>query len=398
MKNKVIFLLEYMFNFPFYVLSLAVKKNNNIWIFGSWSGEKYSDNSKYLFEYVNENHKEIKAIWVTSSWSVIKELRNKNLECYYKYSFKAIYYAVFAKVSVFVQTNYLNCLMFMNNKNTLLIQLWHGAPIKKIGNDNKLHSNKDKMSFFKKITFQILNNIFPYIANERYSLFIACSLNDQQIYQSAFHVENVKITGFPRNDILFNNNSNKEKLQYKKIIYLPTFRGEVGSQIDLFFKYDFNTNKWIEFLENNNIILYVKMHPFNLPKEETRNILTKSKNIIFLENEDVSEFLSSADILITDYSSVYLDYLLTGKPLIFTPFDFEEYLRNDREFYYNYEKITPGPKCMNWNDVLGWVDKYNNSELFSVDRKLLQGSFHKYTDSGSSERVYSEIVRLANNT
>ncbi len=397
MKNKVIRLLEYIFNFPFYILSLTVKKNNNIWVFGSWSGERYLDNSRYLFEYVNKNHKEIKAIWVTSNWSVIKELRSKNLECHYKYSFKAIYYAIFAKVSVFVQTNYLNCLMFMNNKNTLLIQLWHGAPIKKIGNDDKLYSNKARITLFKKIMFQILSNIFPYIANEKYNLFIACSSNDQQIYQSAFNVENIKITGFPRNDNLFNNGFNKEGPQYKKIIYLPTFRGGAGSQIDLFFEYGFNTNKWIKYLENNNIILYVKMHPFNLPKEEVKNVLTKSKNIIFLEDEDVSEFLPSMDILITDYSSVYIDYLLTNKPLIFAPFDFEEYLCNDREFYYNYEEVTPGPKCMNWDDVLGWVDKYNNSELFSIDRKLLQDSFHKYTDSGSSERVYNEIVKLTSN-
>ena len=394
-KNKVSQLLEYIFNFPFYILSLFVVKNNNIWVFGSWFGERYSDNSRYLFEYVNENHKEIKAIWVTSNWSVIKELRGKNLECHYKYSFKAIYYAIFAKVSVFVQNNFLDCLMFMNNNNTLLIQLWHGAPIKKIGMNDEFNSNKkSRISSFKKIRFQILKYIFPYIANEKYNLFIACSKNDQQIYKSAFGTENIKITGFPRNDNLLNNDFDKERCEYKKIIYLPTFRGGRGSQVDMFFEYGFNVNKWIKYLEINNMVFYIKMHPVNLPKEEVKNVLTKSKNIIFLEEEDVAEILPSMDILMTDYSSVYIDYLLTDKPIIFTPFDMAEYLCNDRKFYYNYEKVTPGPKCMNWNEVLEWVEKYNNSELFSIDRKLLRSSFHNYTDSGSSQRVYNEIVNL----
>ena len=397
MKNKFSLLLEYIFNFPFYILSLSVKKNNNIWIFGSWFGERYSDNSRYLFEYVNENHKDIKAIWVTSNRSVIKELRGKNLEYHYKYSFKAIYYAIFAKVSVFVQNNYLDCLMFMNNKNTLLIQLWHGAPIKKIGNDDKLTLKKNSLPLFKKIRFQILSNIFPFIVNEKYNLFIACSSNDQQIYQSAFHAKNIKITGFPRNDNLFNNGFNKERGQYKKIIYLPTFRKEVGGQIDLFFEYGFNVNEWVSFLEKNNIILYIKLHPVSFPKEGVKNALTKSKNIIFLESEDASDLLPDMDILITDYSSVYIDYLLTGKPLIFAPFDLKEYLHNDKELYYSYEQVTPGPKCKNWKDVLKWVEKYNDETLFSSDRSLLRDSFHKYTDSRSSERVYSEILHLINN-
>ena len=116
-----------------------------------------------------------------------------------------------------------------------------------------------------------------------------------------------------------------------------------------------------------------------------------------MESEDASDLLPDMDILITDYSSVYIDYLLTGKPLIFAPFDLKEYLHNDKELYYSYEQVTPGPKCKNWKDVLKWVEKYNDETLFSSDRSLLRDSFHKYTDSRSSERVYSEILHLINN-
>ena len=58
-------LLLYVINLPIYCLSLFVPRKNNIWIFGAWFGEKYSDNSKYLFEYVNQHHKNIQCIWLS---------------------------------------------------------------------------------------------------------------------------------------------------------------------------------------------------------------------------------------------------------------------------------------------------------------------------------------------
>ena len=66
---------------------------------------------------------------------------------------------------------------------------------------------------------------------------------------------------------------------------------------------------------------------------------------------DIQEILMDTDILISDYSSTYIDYLLLDRPLIFYNFDYEDYLQNDREMYYDYDEVTPGYKAATFDEV-----------------------------------------------
>ncbi len=61
------------------------------------------------------------------------------------------------------------------------------------------------------------------------------------------------------------------------------------------------------------------------------------------EAEDVTGILNIFDCLVTDYSSIYVDYLLTGRPIIFLPYDKEEYL-DERGMNFAYDEVTPGPR------------------------------------------------------
>jgi len=138
------------------------------------------------------------------------------------------------------------------------------------------------------------------------------------------------------------------------------------------------------------------MHPVNKPKNELLDKFKNFKYINFLDEIDVAEVLANTDILITDYSSVFFDYLLTDNPIIFAPFDYEKYLTKDRELYYDYDEVTPGPKCKNWAEVLEWVFKFkDNSELYKDERKKVKDRFHKYHDNKSCDRVYKEIMKLS---
>ena len=58
------------------------KRNSNIWLFGSWNGESYSDNSKFFFEYVVKNHPTINPIWITKSKHIKNKLLSENKKCY----------------------------------------------------------------------------------------------------------------------------------------------------------------------------------------------------------------------------------------------------------------------------------------------------------------------------
>jgi CDP-glycerol glycerophosphotransferase (TagB/SpsB family) len=121
-------------------------------------------------------------------------------------------------------------------------------------------------------------------------------------------------------------------------------------------------------------------------------------NIKFIrESMDPYELLLESTILITDYSSIYFDFLLTQRPIIFTPFDIEEYQKKDREFYYNYEDVTPGPKCQDWNEVLIWIEMFvKDITLFEKERKEVNKKFNKFDDFKNSERVYQMIKEKCN--
>jgi len=379
--SKIKKLFISILNLPLYLIANLTPKDENIWLFGAWFGEKYADNSKYLFEYVNKNYPEIRAIWLTKNKDVYKLVQSKNYEVCYRYGIKAIYLGLKAKYSIFVQANDVDNMLFLNNDNTQQIQLWHGTPLKKIGFDTFTnHKQSNRIKSF----------LFPFL-HDNFDLMIAMSKEDKKNFNTAFKSNIIYITGYPRNDNLFK----KTKKDKFHILYLPTFRGNVGSRIDLLTDNNFDYTKYQKWLSHNNSLLDFKMHPVNQPTDNVLNKIMDYKNINFLTEVDVAEILPQIDILITDYSSVYFDYLLTDKPIIFASFDYEKYITEDRELYYIYDEVTPGPKCKNWDEVLTWIEKFkNNPALYAKERKSAKDRFHKYQDARSCERVYNKIINL----
>lgn len=67
------------------------------------------------------------------------------------------------------------------------------------------------------------------------------------------------------------------------------------------------------------------------------------------------EILNLFDLLITDYSSIYIDFLLTRKPIVFLPYDREEYL-NERGMNFPYDQVTPGPKPKSLQEFLNSIE------------------------------------------
>jgi CDP-glycerol glycerophosphotransferase len=101
------------------------------------------------------------------------------------------------------------------------------------------------------------------------------------------------------------------------------------------------------------------------------------------EYDDLYEFLGNIDILITDYSSVYFDFLLTNKPVILTPFDLEEYIKING-IYFDYNAYMNGIKAYNWDDFIEIVKQ----KKYYVPQDNL---FNYYKDANSCERVFNAI-------
>lgn len=381
-----------------------VKKDNTIWVFGAIRGKKYMDNAKYLFEYVHK-YTNIQAIWISKNQDVVDDLKSKGFNAFYEYTPEAQFYTTRAKIAVITHrgNRKKSDLPFHTfSKKTKIIQLWHGIPLKKIAFDDKVFSFKQdgnslkwkSKQFLKKTFFPFLNYV------HEPSLLLALSKDTQDIFSKAFRTsqEKVIISGYPRNDILLkhlsieDNSSNK-----KKIIYMPTFRGSVNSNFDLFLQYGFDIERLDTFLSEENMQLDIKLHPFNQPSVELIEKLEQSKNIFFLDHDAIYEIIGEYAMLITDYSSIYFDYLLLDRPIIFAPFDKESYLKKDREFYFDYDEVTPGPSAMDWIEVMEHLKKFNNSsKWYAQERRKIKDRFHTYQDDNSTQRVYEAICNIVN--
>jgi CDP-glycerol glycerophosphotransferase len=118
----------------------------------------------------------------------------------------------------------------------------------------------------------------------------------------------------------------------------------------------------------------------------------KYKNILCYDAIcDIYPALSLFDVLITDYSSIYFDYLLLNRPIIFFPYDYESYIAKDKELLFDYLQITPGPVCKSQDEVekaLLEIDTYE----FAKKRKEISELVFDYHDSDASTRLWKILA------
>lgn len=392
--NKVFSYLGLLFFLPVWWLQRLVYRKKTLWVFGAWNGRRFSDNSKYLYQYTQEFHPEITAVWITRNKAIRDRINQEGGIAVLTNSLKGIYYSLLAKV-VFVSNGKADVNKLFINGATL-VHLWHGNPLKKIGLDDSYSSAN---SFQYKY---IVKYLFPmsYEFNYDYIVSNAAVFSDKMASSYALPTNRVLETGCPRNDVFFVkevDNFNKElKSKFKGcklVYYLPTFRN-LNNSVSLFTLEDYDKEKVERFLEEENIVLVSKGHYVDNVLESDKT--DSQSRIINLQDENVSDInfmLKDADLLITDYSSAYFDFLLTEKPIIFAAFDLEEYMSSSRELYFEYKEVVAGPIVQNWSGLLESMKYIWNDTAYKelVAKKNIL--FNKYHDNQNSKRVFEAIVK-----
>jgi len=215
----------------------------------------------------------------------------------------------------------------------------------------------------------------------------------QNILSKAFRVpvEKTLITGFPRNDVFLGSVKERNNNTLLKCIYMPTFRGGIGTECDLFNQYGFDLAEIEQAFTKNNIQLTLRMHPVNTPPKKLIESLKNSQVIILDDGQDIYDTIADYDCLITDYSSIYFDFILSDKPIIFAPFDLEKYKEKERALYFDFPEVTFKPYCMNWAEITSrLIDiKINGlSDDYISEYKELKKRFHR--EKSDSVQSYSE--------
>lgn len=228
---------------------------------------------------------------------------------------------------------------------------------------------------------------------------------DSILLSSCMHIPYKKhrVYGSPRLDYFSKISNNLEigrRLDgYEEIIiYLPTFREGHGRNEGLktneLFNLDIvNYEELEQFLESKNYLLITKYHPYEV--DSINYDFKSSKHIYNLSNEDLVkndidlyELLPLTSMLITDYSSVYIDYLLLDKPIIFVDSDLEHYRSTRGLLLEPYEQWTPGSKVRTKDELQMQIQNQLSQDEFNNERfKLKELFFQKNNISNSCSNV-----------
>lgn len=384
MKNLVRIILLF--------INKIIIKNEKKYIF--FSLPDFQGNSRAIFEFLYSNQDENEYIWLFYQ-------KNKKLEeaivneypkikVYHVKSLIGIFHYMTSKYIFSTHKSFLG----IKSKGQIHIELWHGMPFKSMG-------------YMEKIPKKVLYS-------NKIDILVSTSSLTKNLLAACFKIngEKIKITGQPRCDYLNKENKKiKKKLGIKekeKILgYFPTFREgfmtrKEGKSIigDNFFRIeDYCEEEFHKFLEENNLKLVMKLHPYE--ERIYNNLKISTPNIILLTTEileenliDLYEVLNEVDILITDYSSIFIDYLNRQKPMIFLIPDFNEYQSRRGVLLEPIEEWLPGTIITTQNELQNEIIKNLVDENYGVKERLKVKYFNKYSDNKNSERLLNEIKKF----
>jgi CDP-glycerol glycerophosphotransferase (TagB/SpsB family) len=370
-----------------------VPKQRNLVVFGAMKGNMYGDNSRYLFEWMVENRPDVACVWVTHSKQVRDRLRREGLPVHTTLSLRGILALLRASAGTF--TNGFADLAVhpaITPGSVQLIALRHGRSVKRVRFARTGH----------KINAAEEANRRREADRVRYAISTSEFVSDIQEECLQIGREKHVVTGYPRNDFLLDVQESQraawaryldDASQPRVVLYAPTWRHGRGTT--RFFPFDdFDEEGLVRALEASGAYLLLRPHLRELESApRLRKFLAhlaRHDQVRLATHEqftDVNSFLPFVDVLVTDYSALYHDFLLLDRPLIFVPYDYEEFQR-ESGFLYDYFGNLPGPAVYTFAkfkdalaSALAGRDEYSHRRASLTDR------VHTYRDAGSRARV-----------
>ena len=271
----------------------------------------------------------------------------------------------------------------MNFKEeSVIVQLWHApGASKKFGGSVDIESR------------DILRRI-----SQNTDYLVVTSKKIKKHYSEAFQIpeSKIKALGLPRMDYYFENHDlNKLKADFcqeygvpqdrKIILYAPTFRDE--EKYNNVFDY-LDLDSFNEAL-SDEYVLALRLHP-KIRDFYQDDISSKGKYVDVSGFESEQELMLISDILITDYSSIMIEYGVLNRPILFFTYDLDSYLSNERGFYYDFETTVPGPIVKTSDELIsvianGEFDKSRISDFIMTQFDEIDGQ--------SSKRVVDYLLK-----
>lgn len=378
--------------------SRLLPRHSKLWAFGAPAG-RFEGNSKYLYLWLSSNAPDVRCVWITKNRDLAAELRKRGYKAATGNSPKGAYWA--SRAGVYFVNDGPSDIHFPLSGGAKIFNLWHGVGLKNVQLGASVGYGA-KLKARRRNPFMFIRAMRRF---QRPSLILSTSkITAQHFFARCFGVpvERAPVLGYPRMDpmvdpslkalaLTFENYQtfdNLKKRFSKLFLYTPTLR---VTDNDLLVEAIPSVERLSKALRSQDAVLALKLHPKTSMQEGWTNALPD--NIVVLDPDwDLYPILDQIDCLITDYSSIFFDYIFfKSNGVVMYPFDFDRYIKRDRDLAWDYGSSIVGQRADTFDQLCALIETGKATQ--PLDPERLRHLREKFWDgepgsTTSSERIY----------
>lgn len=387
--NDIYQIFVFIFSLPIALIYKIFNHKKNIWLI-SEDKNKARDNGYCFFKYLNEKQPQI--------------------ESYYAINYKSKDYKKVKKIGKTVKYGSIkHWVLYFVCKYNISSQK-SGKPDAAICYVLEIYGIIKSKSIFLQHGITINKAKWLFYENTKMKLFICGAKPEYEYVKKYFGYpnENVKYLGFSRFDDYHNLKVNK-----KQILLMPSWREWIASKNEYSKKYEDNTNfskteyyqkyqelinskQLIEILEKYDLTLY--FYPHRNMQKYISNFSTTSDRIKIVDNKnsEIRNLLIESAVMITDYSSVALDFAYMKKNVIYYQFDEKRFREAQyKKGYYDYRTAGLGKVCSTSAEVVKETERIYEKDLkLSSEFEEAHKKYFEIFDNKNSERIFYELMNM----
>lgn len=379
------------------LVGILLGKNERTVLVGAWMGDKFADNSRFLFQYLSNHKKELNinhVVWATRSRQVLELLESYGYECVLIGTLKSFYWHCKSGIHIICNV-YGDEGKYTADIDTSLsafskkVQLWHGNGIKRVEGTNM---NRTHETRFHKI-LRCVTASGGWTSGNYYLL---CKSDlDAEFFEIKFGANKAYCidAAYPRTCRCEKYLPEEEKVLNGLggfdgvILYLPTFRDSYEE-----FIHPLDIEAVRTYIEESNYLWIEKPHS----ADSNGNSVEKreGKNYLLLNSDfDINILFPYIDMLVTDYSSAMLDALYFRKKILYYVPDYKYYISKDRGFLMDYDSICITPKVERPSDLQEQlIALMSGTTKYDAKAEKIRKLFWKY-DNWTCQEIWKAILK-----
>ncbi|MFD0562375.1 CDP-glycerol glycerophosphotransferase family protein [Kitasatospora saccharophila] len=353
-------------------------------LFDAFKGTQYSDSPRAVHEELVRRGVALEHLWVVKDDQVDVPDTARAVRMW-----SPEWYEALATSRYVVANNHLPD-WFRKRPGQVVVQTWHGTPLKKIGHDIEAVHFADKR-YLERLAVEV----------ENWDLLVSPNSFSTPILRRAFGFPGEMVeSGYPRNDVLRRPGTERLATGIRRrigvpdgkrvVLYAPTWRDDqyyAPGRYKFDFRIDLDDAR--ARLGEDHVLL-VRRHP-----NVVDPVPGAGDGFVFDVSDypDMADLSLITDVMVTDYSSLMFDYVNTGRPILFFTYDLEHYRDTLRGFYFDFQSSAPGPLVFDSEELISSIRDVDLIEERYAERyRRFQDAFCDLDDGYASVRLADRIL------